>query len=1258
MSSQSDTLVNERYVIRDQLGSGAMGTVYRAYDRTRGIEVALKVLRHVDGPTVYHFKKEFRALADIVHPGLVTLHEMQSTGADWFFTMELVEGVGFLEYVRPHLHLAGGDTGEDETPSGPEDLPTDTQPTRTIARRQPGSPRRQQLAEATVHLDRLRAALRQLVTSVKVLHDAGKLHRDIKPSNVLVTGEGRVVLCDFGLIVEAAEGERTRDDRVVGTPSYMAPEQASNAGVTEASDWFSVGVMLYEALTGRLPHQGRSYAEIVASKSTCPLPPPQDFNPEAPADLAELSLRLLRADPDERPTGRELLELLGADVPSAMAIDRDRATRSHFVGRGVELAALQKALEDMRRGRSVAVLVHGLSGMGKTALVRRFLEATTRSDDVVVLEGRCYEREAVPYKALDAIVDALGSYLCRCPRELVDEIMPRDVLQLSRLFPALLRVEAVANPRVRSLDPPDPHESRRMGFAALRYLLKWLAQTRPVVLWIDDLQWGDLDSAPFLTDLIHHPARPELLLILSYRREDLDTSPLLRALRGRESHGVVGDVREIAVDEFGDDDAIALVKALSTETELEEGQMTAIVREARGHPFFLAELARKGERSGPVPRLADLLSDRVAALAPDARALLGAIAVSGRPVPAIIAGKAAGLPDETAALTLLRTERLVRMRQTEGRHELECYHDKIRESVVANMAPATLASCHLALARVLESSNRPDYQSLVTHFLGAGEQEAAGRNALRAARRAERALAFDRAAHYYGLALDLLDLPESDRRSTQTRRGDALTHAGDLVSAAKAYLLAAGGADRGDALELRRRAVEQFLRGGQLETGLREAEVLLREVGLKMPHSARSVLASVVARRIWLGLRGLRFKERSPEEIDGEQLLRIDVCWSMSSGLCLVDPLFAMNFQMRHLLSALRAGEAHHVAVALGLEVGFRSTVGGKAWTRLAELDARAHELAERIHDPHAEGLAAVGRGIAAYCTGHWQEADEAFATSDKIFRERCTNVAWELGVGRNFRMAALLYQGKIEELTRMVPLHLRDALDRGDEFSASGLRSWRSNTAWLAMDMPDEARRQANAANIHLADDTFHLHHYYDLLTRRQIDLYEGDGEAAWEKLASAWHAVERSTLPRVQLIRIELQFLRARCAFAAADAGRDEEAMLREAELAARNISKEHMSWADPHVPLVRATIAARRGNTERAAAELRAAANGFDAASMRLLAAVTRVRLGELLGGEEGQALVSAATEWMVAQRVRSPERMTALYAPGFDEPAVAR
>src|SRR5262249_49285021 len=147
----------------------------------------------------------------------------------------------------------------------------------------------------TVRLDptALRPALLQLVAGVAALHDHGKLHRDIKPSNALVSRDGRVVLMDFGLLVEpnAPDPYRTFDRGLVGTPAYLAPEQAMTpAHTSTASDWYSVGVLLYEALTGGVPFlaECRSLAELFAAKQKGPPPPPSSVAPGVAPDLDEL----------------------------------------------------------------------------------------------------------------------------------------------------------------------------------------------------------------------------------------------------------------------------------------------------------------------------------------------------------------------------------------------------------------------------------------------------------------------------------------------------------------------------------------------------------------------------------------------------------------------------------------------------------------------------------------------------------------------------------------------------------------------------------------------------------------------------------------------------------------------------------------------------------------------------------------------------------------------------------------------------------
>ena len=250
----------ERFQLIRPLGEGGFGVVYEAFDRDRSARVALKLLRDGEGAALYRFKREFRALADVSHPNLVALDELLSDGGYWFFTMELVRGVPVVAYVRPSDGLDGA--GE------------------------PHGNQQGRLSET-----RLRSSLGQLADALNAIHRLGIVHRDIKPSNVLVTAKGRVVVLDFGLVSEHPIGTLDSDTSVgdvgviLGTPAYMAPEQATSDPVTPAADWYSVGVVLYQALTGRLPFIGQSGDVLEAKRWSTP-PPPRELVPDTPEDLS------------------------------------------------------------------------------------------------------------------------------------------------------------------------------------------------------------------------------------------------------------------------------------------------------------------------------------------------------------------------------------------------------------------------------------------------------------------------------------------------------------------------------------------------------------------------------------------------------------------------------------------------------------------------------------------------------------------------------------------------------------------------------------------------------------------------------------------------------------------------------------------------------------------------------------------------------------------------------------------------------------
>lgn len=468
-----------RFLIQKRLGAGGFGVVYQAFDRERKCLVALKFLKKGDGRALYRFKQEFRTLVDICHSNLVTLYELFSEEEQWFFTMEIINGRSFIEYVW----------GE-KNPSG--DALDSYLPSRSAvphlaakipeARHLPGLEQDKKAPPCQADLGKLYPALMQLVTGLQVLHRAYKLHGDIKPSNVLVTESGRVVILDFGLASEfALEPNRLASDGIFGTPAYVSPEQVTGRRATPASDWYSVGVMVYEALTGRLPFDGSDTA-ILLKKQRYEPPHPGKWISGVPDVLVNLCLALLDKDPGLRPQGEQILKTIQSlEANLALSLTHQAEQREpgkeSFVGREKELALLHQAWELTQQGHPTTVFIKGRSGIGKSSLVRHFLEQLPENEKPdLVFRGRCYEQESVPYKVLDSLMDQLSQYLVGLTKPAVEALLPENIGALGKLFPVLNQLETIGNGRERNHQIPDPLEMRRLAFKALKQLLTTLTK--------------------------------------------------------------------------------------------------------------------------------------------------------------------------------------------------------------------------------------------------------------------------------------------------------------------------------------------------------------------------------------------------------------------------------------------------------------------------------------------------------------------------------------------------------------------------------------------------------------------------------------------------------------------------------------------------------------------------------------------------------------------------------------------------------------
>jgi non-specific serine/threonine protein kinase len=275
-----------QYEIHARLGSGGMGEVYRATDTRLGREIALKILPSdvaADGQRISRFHREARAAAALNHPNIVTLFSVEESDGVHFLTMELVDG-------RPLSEL----------------IPADG-----------------------FSADRVIDLAAPLAQAIAAAHDKGLVHRDLKPANIMLTADGRLKVLDFGLakdIRPAGQQDetttsfgRTQQGVVVGTPLYMSPEQISGAAVDQRADIFSLGIILYEMLTGRRPFHGSSAVELAAS--------------------------ILRDNPPE---------IKKAGVPAALVALIDRCL-AKAVGERLESAhALAAGLRDVTRGSTPA----------------------------------------------------------------------------------------------------------------------------------------------------------------------------------------------------------------------------------------------------------------------------------------------------------------------------------------------------------------------------------------------------------------------------------------------------------------------------------------------------------------------------------------------------------------------------------------------------------------------------------------------------------------------------------------------------------------------------------------------------------------------------------------------------------------------------------------------------------------------------------------------------------------------------------------
>lgn len=1181
-------LAKGRFELTRELGEGGHGAVYEAYDRELEMRVAIKQLQRFTPDALLRFKREFRTLANLRHTNIVRLHELFEQDGRWYFTMELVEGRNFVSFVRD----AEDARGFDEV--------------------------------------RLRDGLIALCRGLSAIHEAGFVHRDVSAENVRVTSDGRVVILDFGLVLPRDVAAWVEETHMLGTVDYIAPEQTEPGPVGPPADWYAVGVLVYEALTGELPFYGSS-VDVIMSKRARPMTPPSERVASVPEDLERLCVQLLSIAPEKRPDGAAICRALGV-VPETFAkvADTDWFLRAELVGREDELRALADGFGEAIAGVSHLSVIEGDSGMGKSTLMREAaLHAVARHSRAIVLSAVCYERESVPYKAFDGVLDTLALHLSALSDHSYASAPPLQYDLLTRVFPGLARVPALANAGLAV--PLEPSAQRRIVFDGVIALLRALSQNAPLLICIDDLQWADSDSLALLSAVLDAERPPRVMFLATTRPQSsaLVHEAALVALLSAPR------VKRVRIGALTAEASRAFVARVGTE-RLTSEQIDAIVRESQGHPMFLAELLRlaleQDAASTESTTLDDAIVRRAHRLTPLARSLLDAIALAGAPI---------SRPVLRSALSLRGEELVVGLGDLVQGHwvrvftaaDVECYHDRIREAVSAELAPEVRVKLHVALARALERRSPGLSARIGMHWLGAGEPQRAVPWLERAALEAVDSLAFQRAAQLYAQLLSLEEPLDAERRDGfRTAKAAALAHAGRSAEAAHEYLTTLSSASASDTAWLRKKAAQALFQAGRVEQGLEVMRTLFHSRGMVFAETTTLALVRVTWHRALLNLRSYDVPEEEIAPVEGRTRDDLDLLFDLGPALGWIDMARGVELQSRHLRLALSARDPKHLALALSYEAAF-SEVSARGRSSADRCIALARKIVTREPDPFVTAVIAGNAGLVAFFRVELTRALALFRESEQIYRERCASASWPLGVVRTNLLTVLFMLGECGEHTRLSGEWMRDAQDRGDQLAYTSLMVLGGGFHRVAISQGVSAAEEAVESSMQQwPAQPFCARHLGHMIAKANL-LRMRRAPEAFDYLEQRWPEVSSSLLARSDFTLASLLPMRAHGLIdrLVTQQGSARETSLHAVDKIVRQLERVQGAAAKQRAILLRAQMTMLRGDHTAARDALEHFTSTATPDSLAVEQHAAIYLLGALHGGEHGRALREKALIW---------------------------
>ncbi|HEY33077.1 MAG TPA: protein kinase [Dehalococcoidia bacterium] len=813
-SSQPTSFASGRYQVKQLLGEGGKKKVYLVHDNTldRDVAFALIKIEKLDDEARTRIKREAQAMGRLGdHHNIVTIHDMGEHEGQPYIVLPVMSGgdvEGLIEKAPEHR------------------LP----------------------------LEQVIGITKSVCQGLEFAHSKGIIHRDLKPGNVWLSADGTAKIGDFGLAVAVDLSRLTQSGMMVGTVSYMPPEQAMGGKLTPKADLYSLGAMLYEMVTGRPPFIGDDSVAIIGQHINTSVVSPTWHRADLPPGLEVLILQLLEKDPEKRPaSAADVLKILESieqgkvteTVSQVATAPESPLYRRVFVGRETEQKQLQAAFDGAMSGQGALMMVVGEPGIGKTALCEQLSTyVTLRGGKTLV--GHCYEEGSLSLPYL-AFVEAMRSYvLTRDTRDLRRELGTgaADVARIISEIREKLKVEPKPS--------ESPEEERYRLMQAVTSFLTNAAKVQPLLILLEDLHDADKGTLEMLIHVSHNLVGVRLLIVGTYRDVEINRTHSLSA--------ALAELRRVATFDrvllrgLNADEVRRMLESI-TGQEIPWSLAEAVHRQTEGNPLFVQEVVRylveeglisheegrwRATRDTPlamsIPEgLRDVIGKRLTLLSPECNRLLSIASVIGREFRLVVLQRVVGVSEDElfAVLRQAKGAAVVEERPSVGAAVTYRFaHAFFRQTLYEEMIAPERIRLHQQVARVLEEvyATRLEEHAveLAEHFSyssDAADLAKAVSYGEMAAQRARSVYAYAEAVRLLAQALKIQEIVDPEDKGKRCDLLEVLASALNIageprraldVELPAAFSLAEDIGDRKRALQVCRRAMAALINYGAL----------------------------------------------------------------------------------------------------------------------------------------------------------------------------------------------------------------------------------------------------------------------------------------------------------------------------------------------------------------------------------------------------------------------------------------------------------